>query len=384
MTGAPQPVLLLVRELGIGGCERDLSRVARGLDRQRFAPHVGCFHDHGFRAAEIRDAGVPVVRFPVRSFKDRTFWRGFGQLREYIRRHGIGLVHAYDAPMDIFAAPLRLLPRPPRVLLNHLWLRDCLRPPTTQRLLRLTDWLGDCFVTNSLAAREEMIHRFGRRPERVLLCYNGVDSSQFHPRGRARRPGLEAARLVIGSVCALRPEKRIDLLVDAFARLDPARRGLALLIVGSGSELPALQGQVRRAGLGGLCHFEPATERVPEWLGSIDVYVLPSESESFPNSLVEAMSCGCAVVASRVGGIPEMIRHGVDGVLVAPRDAAALAAALDSLAADPMRVQAMARESVRASVRFSLERNLARTTEIYQALLAGRLPSALPDPTPAA
>jgi glycosyltransferase involved in cell wall biosynthesis len=363
---------------GIGGCERDLSRVARHLDRSRFAPHVGCFIDQGLRAAEIREAGLPVVRFPVRSFRNASFWRGLRELQAYTAEHAIGLVHAFDMPTDVFAAALRVFPKRPRVLLSHLWLRDCTRPRVNQKLLRLTDFVGDAFVVNSAAAREEMIRRFGRPADRVFLCYNGVDTRVFHPRGRARRAGLEGARAVIGTVCALRPEKRLEVLVEAFARLSPARRGLALVIVGGGAERGRLEELARRLGVGGQCRFEPATGDVAPWLRSIDIYVLPSESESFPNSLVEAMACGCAVAASRVGGIPEMIEHGRNGLLVPPGDAAALAAALERLVESPGERANMAAAAAGAGRRFSLERNLARTEEIYGALLEGRLPPALP------
>lgn len=378
MTARPRPVLMLVRELGIGGCERDLSRLARYLDRSRFEPHVGCFVDEGLRAAEIRGAGVPVVRFPVRSFRNGSFWRGLRELRRYAAGHGIGLVHAFDMPTDVFAAALRPFPNRPRLLLSHLWLRDCTRPRVNQKLLRVTDFLGDAFVVNSAAVREEMIRRFGRPADRVFLCYNGVDTAVFHPRGRARREGLEAARVVIGTVCALRPEKRLEVLVEAFARLSPAGRGLALVIVGSGSERARLEELARRLGVADQCRFEPATGDVAPWLRSIDVYVLPSESESFPNSLVEAMACGCAVAASRVGGIPEMIEHGQNGLLVPPGDAAALAAALERLVESAGERSKLAERASGAARRFSLERNLARTAEIYEALLEGRLPPALP------
>jgi len=369
---------MLVRELGIGGCERDMSRVARHLDRSRFEPHVGCFIDEGLRAAEIRGAGVPVVRFPVRSFRNSSFWRGLRELRAYTAGHGIELVHAFDMPTDVFAAALRPFPNRPRLLLSHLWLRDCTRPRVNQKLLRLTDFLGDAFVVNSAAAREELVGRFGRPAERVFLCYNGVDTGVFHPRGRGRLAGLEDARVVIGTVCALRPEKRLEVLVEAFARLTPSGRGLALVIVGSGSERRRLEDLARRLGVGGQCRFEPATADVALWLRSIDVYVLPSESESFPNSLVEAMACGCAVVASRVGGIPEMIEHGRDGLLVPPGDASALAAALERLVESPGERAGMAAAAEGAGERFSLERNLLRTEEIYDALLDGRLPPARP------
>ena len=97
----PWPLLLLVRELDLGGCERDLSKVALGLDRSRFDPHVGCFHPEGFRGEELRAAGVPVVQLPVRSFRSWSVLAGARRLAEYVARHGIRLVHSFDTPMNL-------------------------------------------------------------------------------------------------------------------------------------------------------------------------------------------------------------------------------------------------------------------------------------------
>src|SRR5215471_11332364 len=97
-------VLLMVRSLEHGGCERDLTKIALHLDRSRFEPHVGIFRD-GFRRQELEAAGVPILNLPVRSFANSTAWKGFRQMGTYVRKHGIQLVHAFDVPLDIFAAP---------------------------------------------------------------------------------------------------------------------------------------------------------------------------------------------------------------------------------------------------------------------------------------
>ncbi len=87
----PWPVLLMVRELNLGGCERDLTKIALGLDRTLFEPHVGCFHPEGFRMAELQAGGVPVVRFPVTSFGSLSAFTAASQLGDYMRRHRIRL-----------------------------------------------------------------------------------------------------------------------------------------------------------------------------------------------------------------------------------------------------------------------------------------------------
>src|SRR5260370_7111753 len=116
----PWPVLLMARELDLGGSERQLTEIARALDRSKFEPHVGCFRDEGIRATELKAAGVPVTRFPVHSFTSPAAIRGAYQLTRYIRRPTIRLVPAFDYPPAIlpvpapppFTSPLPLSPHP--------------------------------------------------------------------------------------------------------------------------------------------------------------------------------------------------------------------------------------------------------------------------------
>ena len=100
------PVLLLARELDLGGSERQMTEIAKTLDRSRFTPHVGCFRPQGIRNAELAAAGVPIVHFPVDSFASPGRFRKPGSSRSYIRRHGIRLVHSFDYPLTLFAVPV--------------------------------------------------------------------------------------------------------------------------------------------------------------------------------------------------------------------------------------------------------------------------------------
>src|SRR5580700_9524778 len=100
------PVLLLARELDLGGSERQMTEIAKTLDRSRFIPHVGCFRPQGIRNAELAAWGVPIVHFPVDSFASFQAVSQAGMLRSYIRRHGIRLVHTFDYPLTLFAVPV--------------------------------------------------------------------------------------------------------------------------------------------------------------------------------------------------------------------------------------------------------------------------------------
>src|SRR5262249_49115046 len=158
--------------------------------------------------------------------------RGAQLMGAYIRRHGIGLVHAFDVPASIFAAIASRFIHIPAVITAQLSFRDL--TPSLRPLLKVVDMCSDRIVVNSKAVRESLEQEEGLDPERISLVYNGVDSSIFHSNGRSRPASLAGAGLVIGTVCVLRREKRLDLLLRAFAEVRSRRPGIRLVIVGSG------------------------------------------------------------------------------------------------------------------------------------------------------
>ncbi len=358
----PVPVLLMARELHLGGTERQLTEIARALDRARFEPHVGCFFPEGLRAAELRQAGVPVAQFPVTSFFNGSLVRGARELGAYVRRHGIQVAHAFDVPMNLFAVPAARMYGVPRVVSSQRAHRD-LTPGVRRHLLRFTDQIADAVVVNCLSVRRQLIEEEHVPPVRIHVCYNGVDTATFHPEPR------NGPQLRVGIVCALRPEKDLGTLLRAFAQVRRERADAVLEIVGDGPERPRIEALARELELGAAFRLEPATDRVAERLRGIDVFVLPSRSEALSNSLMEAMACGCAVAASRAGGNSELVVEGESGLLFEPGNPAELAALLRILLDDrDARLRIGQAATRRMEQDFSLQAAAGRMAEIYEAL----------------
>jgi L-malate glycosyltransferase len=363
------PVLLMVRSLEHGGCERDLTKIALHLDRERFEPHVGIFRN-GFRRQELEAGGVPILDLPVRSFGNRTLWQGFRKMGEYVRKHDIQLVHAFDVPMDIFAAPAARWFGVPAIVTSQLSYRN-LTSRGTRTALRLSDKLSQRVVVNSRAVGESLRHKFGIAAEKIYLCYNGVDLTQFHPAPRLRPEPLKDASLVVGSVCVMRPEKRVDWIVKAFAQIKPVAPGAKLLLVGSGPEAPRLRELAENLGLHDACHFEESQADVAPWMRATDIYINSSASESFPNGLLEAMACGCCAIGSNVGGIPELITHREDGLIFDSSQLDDLAAMLHLAVTDQaLRENLQAKAIETARERFSIAIAARRVESLYEALLS--------------
>ncbi|MBZ5602588.1 MAG: glycosyltransferase [Acidobacteriia bacterium] len=319
------PILLMARELHIGGSERQMTETAKGLDRSLFEPHVGCFRPAGVRGDELRDHGVIVTQWPVMSYRSMGAVRGARDIARYIHRHRIAIVHTWDYAVGVYAIPIARLATQALAVASQRSER-ILIPAGYRRVLPAIDRLSHAIVVNSKFVERQLISQ-GIAREKLKFCPNGIDLERFR-RTPADHP------LTVGVVCALRPEKNLGVLIDAFALARNTSKDVRLRIVGSGPELEKLRARAVEKGVAEMCSFEPATADVPERLSAIDIFVLPSRSEAFSNSLMEAMACGCCAIASDTGGNPELIRHGETGLLFPNEDATALAEALRRVIAD--------------------------------------------------
>jgi glycosyltransferase involved in cell wall biosynthesis len=366
----PQSVLLMARQLDQGGSERQLAEMAKALDRSLFSPHVGAFRPDGLRWRELESAGIPLIHFPVPSI---TSVKGAFAIAGYVRRHGIRLVHTFDTPANVYGVPSARMAGAPVVLSSQRAHRDL--APRFRYLLRLTDLLADGIVVNCEFIRRHLMEDEGVPARRIHLCHNGVDVDVFHALGRCRPEALSDASLVVGVVCALRPEKGLTALLEAFALVRARQAGMKLAIVGSGACAEELHARAAALGILQDCVFQPAVSNVAPWLRGIDIFVLPSLTEALSNSLMEAMSCGCCVVASRVGGNPELVADSETGLLFDRGDVSGLALALNRLIDQPSWRAELGCNASRLMRRsFRLDLAARRVEEVYAALLS-RVPA---------
>lgn len=308
----------------------------------------------------------------------------FRRLCGLLRTVRPALIHIHGFKAALIGLPAARLARVPALVTVHNYPAHR-AASALPALSRVPGALQAHYIAVSRSLADELGAR-GIPPDRISVIHNGIDPAFFaRAAGERLPPGGEAGEVLVGTAARFAPQKGLPLFVQAAAILAPLFPRMRFAIAGDGPGRPALEQLSRGLGLRGRLSFHGHCTDLHRRLARWDIFVLPSLTEGFPLVLLEAAAAGCAVVAARVGGVPEMISGGVHGLLVPPADAVALARAIASLARDPAQARRLARAChERAYTRFSLERMLARTASVYERVARGsqhRLsPASLPVP----
>jgi glycosyltransferase involved in cell wall biosynthesis len=283
-----------------------------------------------------------------------------------MRERGVSLVHTHSSVDSWLGGVAAKSLGRPVVRSRHVSI-------PIRRRRALVYRLADRIITSGEGVRA-MVIGAGITSERVVAISAGVDSARFHPgvSGKAVRDelGLGAAP-VVGLVANVRGSKGHNVFLDAARAVLAVAPETRFLIVGDGVGFDDVKGRVRHLGLEARVRLTGFRRDIPEVMAALDVLALPSiRSEAIPQVIPQALAVGTPVVASTVGGSPELIRDGENGRLVPPADPAALADAILALLREPERARAMARAGqVMVQARYTIDATMARTTAVYRELL---------------
>lgn len=363
----------VLSSFALGGQERvalELSRAQRARGHRVLAVSLAPAPD-GPLADEFRASGVTATRIPKRG-------AGFDfglplRLARLLRAERVDVVHSHNPQPLIYGAPAAKLAGAAAIHTKHG------KNPVSPRrrwLMRAASAMTHAYVAVApTTARVAEVNR-ECNPDKLRTIPNGIDVERFRRSETARREtraelGIDEAAFVIGTVGRLAPEKDQALLLRAaLPLLGPERR---LVVVGDGPERAALAAIVASAPAGRWVHLLGARPDPERWLSCFDVFVLSSRTEGLPLVIPEAMAAENAVISSSVGGIPDVLEHGVTGLLFEAGDAHALRAELSRLADDPERVRELGRRArAVAARRYSHQRMAADYEQLYQAALAAR------------
>lgn len=370
----PAPILYVSHVVEWGGAEVVLADLWSALDRERWQPHLACPGD-GPLAARARELGVAVHRLAIGGSSP---WRkalsvpaAALRLRRLARTLGARVLHA-NTMIAGYAAVLASRAGPPTLWHLHVAVGSTIARAALRRAAAV--------VTPSRAAAAHVpasVDAAGR----LSVIQNGVPDRFFARRERGglrRRLDLPPTARLCGIVGRLDPHKGHDQFLAAAARVVLRHQGVHFVIAGAAAftdAQPRLRGyeaalrlQVTGLGLSGSVHFLGHVEDVAGLLAELDLVAVPSIApEAAPRTIAEAMASGCPVVASRIGGIPEMIRHGEDGLLAPPGDVDQLSAAMLTLLADREPADRLAqRARSRATAEWSMARFAAGIDAVYR------------------
>lgn len=372
MRKRPYKVFLLITDFSHGGSERQFVEVATRLDPARFHVTVGCIARRGTFAERLQAQGCDIQEFRFPSLASAQAARQALRLASRLRAQGTDVVHAFDFYTNLFGLPAARLARVPVVLASRRDTGDVWSPPR-RFALRLAYRLADAVVVNSEAARRGLWAE-GFAERRVRLLRNGVDLEQFSANGNraevVRRLGLPGNGPWVATVSMLRAEKDHESLLAAVPRVIRRVPSARFLIVGAGPTEARLRALVASQGLTDSVLFLGDRGDIPELLQAVDVFVLPSLTESFPNALLEAMSMSLPVVATTVGGVPELVEPGRTGYLVPPRRSELLADRIAFLLERPDLRAAMGRAArTRVEAQFDIRQAVKRFEDLYEEML---------------
>ncbi|MGB7932690.1 MAG: glycosyltransferase family 4 protein [Gammaproteobacteria bacterium] len=366
-------ILHCIDTTGPGGAETVFIDLASRLSKHKYRSLV-VIRGKGWVWEELRRRGMePILLDAKGSFN----WRYLGQLRKLIRSEGVNLVQSHLLGSNVYCSLAGLLTGTPVVATFH----GSVDIGDKERLkgvkFTLINAGADVVIAVSKQLREDIIGRTPLNASKTRVIYNGIDTSMFRrPRSRNLRKtfGWPESDVVIGSLGNIRPAKGYDILLRAAAVLQQSSHSYRFVIAGQGKgelyeELLLLRDEL---GLEERVQFLGFIDDAGDFLANIDLFLSSSISEGLPLSAIQAMAANLPLIATRCGGYQELIRDRENGWLVEVGDPAAIAAAIETLAADT-RLQAVLGERARryAVVTYDIKVMLEAYEDIYDRLLAG-------------
>jgi glycosyltransferase involved in cell wall biosynthesis len=371
----PITVLDLRDTYEIGGPGKTILETYRAIDSSRFRLHLGVFltrQENGespFVAAAQR-IGMPVHAIRgFNQFDPRLVWR----VASLVRTIGVDIVHAHEVKSDVITYLASFLRRVPIVTTLHGWFGD---RPKDRAFIALDQRVARGF-DRVIAVSERIsadMSAAGVGPARLRLLHNAIVLERYRRTGQsgflAELVGCPLTGPVIATIGRLSAEKGHADLIEALGIVARKGHSVSAVLAGDGPERAALADRIRTLGLEDRVHLPGYVQAPERILEEIDLMVLPSHTEGLPNAALEALAMEVPVLATRVGGTPEVVTDGETGCLVEPKSPAALADALADFLRDPEPWRMMARRGrERVETRFSFETRTRRLEAIYAELV---------------
>jgi glycosyltransferase involved in cell wall biosynthesis len=366
-----QSVLQLIAPTHFGGAERVVLDLAEAIDRAWFRVVIGAF-------VNVRFPENPFIeQLKERRVPHKIFWltrtldvENIVRLLRTIQKEKIDIVHTHGYRSDILGGMAAKITRRPVVSTLHGWVPIDARLAFYERC----DRFALRFFDRVLPVSDQMkkaLAASGIPRRNIVRLHNAVSlDTEIRPHGGGGTVYKSDGQFLIGIIGRLSPEKDVASFLEAARMLSHTHRRVTFLVVGDGPERESLERRASRSDLKGRVAFAGFVNEMAPVYQDLDLLVISSKTEGIPLVVLEAMKHGIPVVSTRVGGIPEVIEDGVDGILVPPGDPPAMARAIETLLLDGGRYRQMARQA-RLKIAADFNRaNWIKTIEaIYRSLI---------------
>lgn len=352
-------ILHVIASGAVGGAEQHLIDLSRTQANLGLEIAVACPAD-GALAARLNRHGIRLY-----DWHPGWRWSPFSRwsLKHVLEQVQPRLIHAHMGKSTFLAG--RVAGSTPLVATAHTLVRN----HAFKRAIAV--------ICVSRAVRDSLVNT-GYPDSRAHVIHNAVDTDVFRPqhtRHETRKElGLDDSSCLLVQVGRLVPVKGHAVSLEAFARIKQKGREAHLLIIGEGPERAKLTALAQRLGIASSVTFLGHSNEVAKWLSAADIFLMPSYKEELPLALLEAMACGAAPVASRTGGIPEVVTDDEHGLLVPVGDVEALTQAIQRLMEEPDLRRSISHCALEAAQRFDLIHQAQAVSRVYQATLAALHP----------
>lgn len=380
-------LLVVSDEMEVGGSQRQIAYLLGGIDRARWQPELLFFRNPSHLVDELRAQGIVVHHLPKKGRLDPGFVLAYSSL---LRRNRYELVHAFSLTAELWTLVARMLAWPARkpLLVSSVRGLYLTEPDWFWRIKRRIFKGSAAIIANAKAGAVAAASRSGVARERFDVIPNGIlpiaplaDDQRQALRASLDLPAGRTLGLFVGRLVV---QKNVSCLLRAMGRL-PADARPYLVLAGDGplrSEIEAMRMQLN---LQDDVHLLGERTDARRLMGAADFLVLPSAYEGMSNVVMEAMASGCPVLASDVGGNPELVEDGLTGLLFPSDDDAALAQCLERLSSDPaLRTRLSAQALQRMQTRYSVDSLVSSTMAVYDRCLLPIRPQLARTPVPTA
>lgn len=368
-------ILILITELGIGGAQKLVAQTAEGLNRNKYEITVACLYQAGYWAKWLESHGISVLDLKMRSKFD---FHVLTRLASHVRSKEIRLINTHLFHANLVGTMIgKRVDVPVIISTRH---SDEIGGRRREIINRLTVPFRDHTIAISDSVMRTELKRSGVNPLKISTITNGIDTNEFlksdeHLIASIRNEfDLSNDDIVIVYIGRIVPEKGLAFLLNAVRLLKPKCYDTKVLIIGGGTAESEVQSMVAKNNLQDSVILGGIRTEISEILSIGDIFVLPSLWEGLPLGLIEAMAAAKPVIATAVGGVPEIVINEKTGLLVPPADSESLAEAILTLLKDPARARQMGEAGRnRAIEHFDIKRTIQQTEALYDSLLRKKL-----------